>query len=105
MRCPKCGERPLTLTRFLSTINPLRIQCGNCGAQLRAGWFAYLWTVLHLPLVIGLVELDRMLLRHGLLSGQLTQGGYVIAALALLFVTSFVIPWYGFNRVYHLSFR
>ena len=103
MRCPNCGERPRSFTRFLTTANPFRIRCDNCGAQLRAGWFAYVWTLLHLPLGLGLIELDNVLERNGVLSSPLTQGTFVVAALVLVFCTSFVIPWYGFNRMYHLS--
>ena len=103
MRCPTCGKRPVRFSALLFTLDPFRMQCDNCGAQLRAGWFAYLYTLLHLPLGLGLIELHRIMERSDMLSTPLAQGTFIVAALGLLFCTSFVIPWYGFNRVYHLS--
>lgn len=73
--CPRCGNRPLQFTQFLTTLNPFRIVCVKCDARLRATFPAYVGTLLHVILGIGIV----------------------------LFVTSFVVPWYWRGAVYRVA--
>src|SRR5258708_281428 len=54
VNCPKCGNRPLTFSKFMRTLNPFRIQCSHCNAHLEAGFMAYLWTLCHIPIAAGL---------------------------------------------------
>ena len=91
MMCPQCGKRPLTFSQFARTMNPFRIQCRSCGAELKAGLLAYVWTLLHAPLAIGLVALRSVL-----------GFWFLPVAIAVVFCTAFAIPYFGFNNLYRL---
>lgn len=92
MMCPKCGNRPLTFSQFLRSMNPMRIRCGRCDAELKAGPFAYFWTVLHVPIAIGLVALRG------------TIGWWLLPlAIAVVFCTAYVIPYFAFHRLYRIA--
>ncbi len=100
MVCPRCGERPLPFGRLLRTINPMRITCAHCSAQLAAGSMAYIWTALHVPLAIGLVWIRRELYAQGAFQVAWAPYVFYISAIALVFATAYVIPWFGFARMY-----
>jgi hypothetical protein len=93
MICPKCGNKPLSFASFLVTLNPFRINCVNCGAALRAGPIAYVWTALHVLIGVGLVQLYRSLVVSGVIGSVTGAVMYVIGIFGLLFVTAYVIPW------------
>ena len=64
MKCPACRNRPLTFSKWMRTLNHLRIRCGSCNARLNAGPIAYAWTVCHVPIAVGLVTM-RGVVGHG----------------------------------------
>ena len=45
MKCPNCQHEPISFSRFFRSFNLFRIQCVNCGAKLKANYFAYLLLV------------------------------------------------------------
>ena len=93
MSCPNCGDRPLSFPRWLSTPNPFRIQCGHCGARLRAGALAHLWILCQIPIAYGLVELF-VKLSH--------PAYFIVVAIGVVFCSAYVIPYYGFRRLYRV---
>ena len=103
MLCPSCGKKPLRFTGFLSTVNPFRIACTHCGTRLRAGPVAYIWTLLHAVLGIGLAEGHKALKAAGMLSGSFGSLSFLLAAALLIFCTAFVIPWVWFNGAYRVA--
>lgn len=36
MKCPNCGEEPITLGAYLTKLNTFTIHCRNCGVKLAA---------------------------------------------------------------------
>lgn len=103
MRCPTCGGRPLSFTKFLVTVNPLRITCQQCGAKLRAGPMAYVWTGLHLALGPLLVLLHRALRANGAIQTGGDFAIFIVAILAFVLLTAYVVPWIGFNSLYRID--
>jgi len=92
MKCPACGNRPLTFSKWLRTLNPLRIQCGRCNARLNAGPIAYAWTLCHVPIAAGLVAI------------RLLVGPWFLPlALGVLFCTAYVIPYFTLDGTYRIA--
>ena len=103
MNCPKCGNRPLPFTQWICKLNPFRIQCSHCLAQLEAGFTATLWSLCHLPIGFGLVWLYQRLDEAGLFASSWYFAGFLTGAAALLFCTAYVIPYLTFKRVYRIN--
>ena len=80
MNCPKCGNRPLTFSRWLRTLNPFRIQCSHCNAQLRAGFMVYLWTLCHIPIGVGIVWVGMGFDQAGLFTSWWACDGFFVVA-------------------------
>ena len=99
MNCPKCGNRPLTFSKFLRTLNPFQIQCNHCNAHLEAGFMAKLWTLCHIPIAAGLVWVGT---QAGLLTSSWRIVVFFVAAAAVLFCTAYVIPYFAFSRIYRI---
>lgn len=100
MTCPRCGGRPMSFRQFLSRLSAFRITCATCGSHLRAGPVVYIWTLLHIPLALGIVQLRRVLTAAGYIRSPLALLGYLVLALGVLFVTAWVIPWFLLGGVY-----
>src|SRR5947207_2605685 len=100
MRCPKCGNRPLPFGRFLSTLNPFRIQCAHCQTPLRAGPLAYIWTVLHVPIGAGIVRWHFWV---GRIESPRAVLDFFLGAAAILFCTAYVVPYLAFKRMYRVD--
>lgn len=104
MRCPKCGKRPFEFGEWVGEIrSPFRRVCNNCGARLRAGGVAYLWTLLHLPIGIGFLWAWRDLRDGGYLDSGLGVGGFMLLTAAVIFTTAFVIPYFWLGGVYRVD--
>ena len=100
MLCPKCSKRPFGFLRWLGTLNPFRIECSHCLAKLRAGGFAYLWTLLHLFIGGGLIWLWGASGRSGYLDSSWAMGLFLLAAVIFIFCTAYVVPYFAFDRMY-----
>lgn len=102
MSCPKCGNRPVPFARWMRTRDPFHLTCVHCHSELTVGAAGWIWTLLHVPLAAGLVSLHNTLRTNGLLEGWWAFTGYSTLALALVFVTAWVVPWFGFRSAYKL---
>ncbi len=100
MRCPTCAERPFSFGQWLRTLDPFNVECTRCRASLRAAPLAYAWTLLHVPIGIGIVAMIRSPAARASLAMLVA---FSIVALAILFVTAYVIPYYFLDRSYRLS--
>ena len=103
MTCPSCGNKPISFSRFLVTLNPWRIQCISCGTDLRAGPTAYTWVILHLILGIGLVSLYQKLTVDGVIASSAGLFVFLAATVALVFLTAYVIPWMFLSDIYRVD--
>lgn len=101
--CPNCGNKPLSFARFLVTLNPWRIQCVSCGTDLKAGPTGYTWVILHLILGFGLVNLYQKLTLDGVIASPAGVLIFVIATLAIVFLTAYVIPWMFLTDLYRVD--
>ena len=99
MNCPKCGNRPLTFSKWLCKLNLFRIQCSHCNAHLEAGFMPYLWTLGHIPIGVGLVWVGERFYQARLFSSSWGLVGFFVGAAAVLFCTAYVIPYFAFSRV------
>jgi hypothetical protein len=102
MRCPKCGNRPLSLSTFLWG-RARRIQCAHCQTTLQAGSTGYLFSFLHVLLGIGIYNLGKWLWRSGAFESPWAVLAFIVGVAALVFCTSRVIPWFAFKRFYRVA--
>ncbi len=100
MICPNCRQRTLSFRKFLLTLNPYRIVCSHCHTNLKARPIAYVWTGLHGVLGLALVAIWIKLDALVALDGPAARLGFVFAAVCLVFVTAYLIPFFMFRRVY-----
>jgi uncharacterized protein (DUF983 family) len=101
--CPHCGNKPISFARFMVTVNPWRLHCVNCGADLRAGPTAYTWTVLHLLLALALVSVYKRLTVDGVIASTTGLFVFLAATVALVFLTAYVIPWMFLTDLYRVN--
>lgn len=100
MRCPTCGERPFSFGQWLRTLDPFNVECTRCHASLRAAPLAYAWTLLHVPIGIGITAMLRLPAAKASFAMLVVLS---VVALAILFVTAYVMPYYYLDRCYRLS--
>lgn len=100
MLCPACGERPCSFGKWIRTLDPFNVECRSCHAALRAAPLAYIWTLVHVPIGIGITAMLRSPAARGSLGILVVLS---VMALAILFVTAYVIPYYYIDRCYRLS--
>jgi uncharacterized protein (DUF983 family) len=100
VRCPECGNKPLSFAAYLVTINPWRVRCVNCRAPLHAGPLGYLWIAAHVVLGLGLVKLYLTFAVEGVIASPAGVLMFVAASLAIVFITAYVIPWMFFDGLY-----
>jgi len=101
MLCPQCGNKPFAFAKWMRTLNPFRVQCHQCQAQLKAGTVAYIWLLCHVPIGFGIAVLV------GLSSGSSgpTRSLFFLGGAAVLFFTAFVIPCFGFKTYWFRVIR
>lgn len=103
MLCPNCSKRPFGFLKWLGTLTPFWIECSHCHTKLRAGGIAHLWTLLHLFIGGGLIWLWVVAGRNGYLDSSWGMGLFMISAVALIFCTAYVIPYFAFDHAYRIE--
>jgi uncharacterized membrane protein YdbT with pleckstrin-like domain len=101
--CPVCGNKPLSFPRFMFTLNPWRIQCMSCDAELHAGPIAYVWTALHVVLGLALVSAYKRMVVDGIIASSSGVLMFIAAVFALIFLTAYVIPWMFLKNMYRVA--
>ncbi|MCH7920861.1 MAG: hypothetical protein IIC50_23160 [Planctomycetes bacterium] len=97
MICPDCHQRILSFGKFLLTLNPFKIACSHCHTNLKARPIVYVWIGLHG--VLGLV-LAPIWIKLDAFDGPAAKLGFVFAAVCLVFVTAYLIPFFMIRRAY-----
>ena len=97
--CPTCGNKPLSFSKWVRTLNPFRIRCNHCEAKLGANSVPYLWTLFHMPIGLGLWMLGKALSPF---ESSWGFPSFLVLAAGTLFCTAYVIPYFGFRHMYRV---
>lgn len=93
MNCPKCNNKAISLSKWLSGIGAFKTTCNSCGITLKANWLVYFLFVLTVAVAVSLIPLVSELLAY--LELEASKLIRILALLPIVFLGGIAAWWLG----------
>jgi hypothetical protein len=95
MNCPCCAGKPLSFAEFWSGVNAIRVQCRECGCELKANRVTWAWllaciSILALFFILLFANIETLILPE--VDGKLLIFLFIFLCAVLSWFTGGYVP-------------